>query len=146
MADGTKSGKTRAPRVVSASDFDFSRAKTYRKTATIRADQVKVAKGGEEVTTRQPGKDGSFVETRNKANAGDYIVTRSAGDSYVTAKDKFPKMWEPHPNQPGVYRSTNYGKAVTVRGDVQKAAQEARGVQNVTDWASSAKPSEKKRA
>lgn len=111
----------KAPKMVTADDFDFSKAPRYRKTATIRADQVQVAKGGEEVITRQPNKDGkgSFVETKNVAKPGDRIVTRSPGDSYVISSEKFPKLYEADPNNPGVYRSANSGRAVRVKQDVQ---------------------------
>lgn len=120
MADDAGAPKrARAPKEVSASDFDFSKAKTYRKTATLSADQIKTAVGGESVVTRQPSKDGgSFVETTNTAKPGDRIVTRSPGDSYVIPGEKFSKLYEPHPDQPGVYRSTNVGKAIRVNRDV----------------------------
>lgn len=94
----------KSPKVVTPADFDFSKALSYRKTATIRADQIATAKGGESVVTRQPSKDkaGTFVETTNTAKPGDKIVTRSPGDSYVIAGDKFGKMWEPPTNMAAV--------------------------------------------
>lgn len=110
---------SRAAKQVTAADFDFSKAKVYRKTATLSADQIAVAKGGESVVTRQKDKAGSYVETTNVAKPGDRIITRSPGDSYVVAGDKFAKLYEPHPEQPGVFRSNNVGKAVRVTRNVE---------------------------
>lgn len=108
------------PRTVTAADFDFSKAPQYRKTARLAESQIAVAKGGEEIVTRQPdGKGGSFVETKRTAKAGDRIVTRTPGDSYVISSDKWDKLYEKDPAKPGEYRSRNTGRAVRVKEDVQ---------------------------
>jgi|GEM_PF-6008853 len=113
-------GNAAAPRVVTPNDFDFSKAPLYRKTARLSESQVAVAKGGEEIVTRQPdGKGGSFVETKRTAKAGDRIVTRSPGDSYVVSSEKWDKLYERDPSKPGEYRSRSTGRAVRVKEDVQ---------------------------
>ena len=82
-----------------------------------------IAKGGETVTTLQKAKDGrEFVETTNVAKAGDAILNRAPGDSYVVSAASFAKLYEIDPEDPTLYRSKSFGRAVRMLDDaVMKA-------------------------
>ena len=106
-------------RRVTAADFDFSNAPKFRKTATLDAANVVVAKGGEEVVTLQPdGKGGEFVETTKTAKPNDKIVHREANDRYIIDSAKFDKLYEINPENPDTYRSTNTGRAILMEEDI----------------------------
>lgn len=95
--------------VAKEKDFDWGKAKTFRKSQTIPEANVVIAKGGEEVETKH--KDGK--ETKATAKKGDYIVTWKDEDKGVLTPEQFAKAWEKAPN--GGYRATNWGKAVPVK-------------------------------
>jgi len=88
-------------------DFDFSKADIYRKTATLRKSQVKVAKKRQDVVTTLKG----IEETRNVARIGDRIVTGLAGERYVIKARDFDKLYE-LAGRPALYRSKSRVRAL----------------------------------
>lgn len=101
--------------VAKEKDFDWSKAKSYRKHGSVPKESVVVANGGETVKTLHDGAKGGSQETvQHEVKKGDYIVTWSGGDKGVMTPEAFAKAWEPAPDGKS-YRATNYGLAIPVK-------------------------------
>jgi hypothetical protein len=99
-------------------DFDFSRAPIYRKTATLKKSQVKIAARRQEVVTMVNG----IEETRNIARAGDHIVTGQHGERYVLKPAKFKALYELERSRPARYRAKTRVRALTLEENTEMMA------------------------
>jgi hypothetical protein len=72
-----------------ARDFDFSKAATYRKTATLKTSQVEIARKRQRIVTQING----TKETSNTAKPGDKIVTGPFGERYIIGANKFRQLY-----------------------------------------------------
>ncbi len=101
---------------INKEEINFSQAPLFRKMASIPKVNVQIAKGGEEIITKHPEKNGKdTTETKNVAKEGDRIVTRSPGDSYIITADNFNKLYTENDTH---FISSNLGRAVLVEEDV----------------------------
>jgi hypothetical protein len=125
-------------RFVTASNFDFSSAKVYRKTAKLDKSNIEISDGIQVISTIVNGKE----ETRNVADNGDYIITGFSHERYVIKASKFPKLYEEDPEEPDQYRSRNVVRAIQLTeaveieapwGEIQRADAGGRICQSVAD-------------
>ena len=100
------------------SDFDFSRAPVYQKTAVLKKSQVKIAAKREEVVTRLNGAE----ETRNIARPGDYIITGPHGERYVIGAAKFKSLYQLEEGRPARYRAKGRVRALRLEEDTELVA------------------------
>ncbi|MBI1778998.1 MAG: hypothetical protein HYR63_26980 [Proteobacteria bacterium] len=88
-------------KAIEAKGVDFAGAPLFRKTARLKAESILIADKEQEVVTVVAGKP----ETKNRAKPGDVIVTGAAGERYVIAADRFPRLYEKDPANPEEYRA-----------------------------------------
>lgn len=101
-----------------ASEFDFSAAPVFRKTAMVRKSEVRRAEAEEAVSTMINGAE----ETRNTARPGDYIVTGGQGERWVITAAKFGDLYEEDRSDPSRYISKNRVRALKVNENTEMKA------------------------
>jgi len=106
--EGADAGARRAFRRREPRDFDFSRAPTFRKTATLDGASIEWATGAQPVVTVIRGVE----ETRNLAKPGDAIVTGAAGERYVIDARRFAQLYRRDPSDGSRYVSTSVVRAL----------------------------------
>jgi len=99
-------------------EFDFSRAKVFRKRAPLAKANVEVAARRQSVVTTVDG----LEETRSVAEPGDRIVTGARGERYVIKAQKFDALYEEDAADPSRYRSKTLVRALPLKEDTELRA------------------------
>lgn len=100
------------------SEFDFSKAQVFRKTAALDKSNVEIATTPHEVVTVINGKE----ETRNQAQPGDRIITGVKGERYVIKEAKFGGLYEEDPADSSRYISKNVIRAMQLGENTELTA------------------------
>jgi hypothetical protein len=101
-----------------ASEFDFSNAPVFRKTATLQKSKVRIAEADQVVVTVINDKE----ETRCLAKAGDYVVTGPKGEEYVIKAAKFSGLYVEDAADATRYISRNVVRALVLTEDTELTA------------------------
>lgn len=103
---------------ITTDKIDFSNAPLFKRTAVLHADDIKIATGGETITTYQaPPNVERFIETVKTAQAGDIIITRDEHDIRIMDREKFHLLYAQKPDNKNIYVSHNKGRAYFLRHD-----------------------------
>jgi len=99
---------------IDVNSYNFDCAATFKKTDRIEAHEMRIATEEQETVTIIDGKE----ETRNQTEIGDVIVTGPKGEEYEIERDKFGKLYEPDPENPGDFRSKGTVQGILLTEDV----------------------------
>ncbi len=92
---------------------NFAQSAFFRKTSVLKAADIRLSEGNEHIVTIVDGR----TEREGITKPGDHVVTGQKGEQYIVTKEKFPTLYEPDPNDAGIFRSKNAGWALTLEDD-----------------------------